>query len=199
MTTSSNFGNVFSVLGASAFLPFLPMLPIHLLIQNLFYDISQIAIPWDNLDKEFLKKPRNWDAKSVGRFMFFVGPTSSIFDYLTFGLMYFVFAAHTPADQALFHSGWFIEGLLSQTLIVHMIRTEKIPFIQSRASLPVLVMTIVIAAAGIAIPFSAFGEAIGLVPLPLTYFPWLVAILLGYALLTQGVKTWYIRKFKEWL
>ncbi|USG63821.1 magnesium-translocating P-type ATPase [Brevibacillus ruminantium] len=199
MTASSNFGNMFSVLGASAFLPFLPMLPIHLLIQNLFYDISQLSIPWDNMDREFLKSPRKWDAQSVGRFMLYIGPISSIFDYATYLLMYFVFAAHTVADQSLFQSGWFIEGLLSQTLIVHMIRTEKIPFVQSRASLPVLLLTGLIMVAGIYIPFSGFGASIGLQPLPLAYFPWLVAILLGYALLTHLIKKWYIRKFNEWL
>lgn len=199
MTASSNFGNVFSVLGASAFLPFLPMLPIHLLIQNLFYDISQLSIPWDRMDKEFLRKPRKWDAKSVGRFMLFIGPISSIFDYATYFLMYYVFAANTSEAQSLFQSGWFIEGLLSQTLIVHMIRTEKIPFFQSRASFPVILLTSLIIMAGIYIPFSAFGASIGLQPLPLSYFPWLVGILLSYCVLTQLVKTWYIRKFNEWL
>ncbi|ERM18873.1 magnesium-translocating P-type ATPase [Brevibacillus laterosporus] len=199
MTASSNFGNVFSVLGSSAFLPFLPMLPIHLLIQNLFYDISQLSIPWDNMDKKFLQTPRKWDAKSVGRFMLFIGPISSIFDYATYFVMYYVFAANTIADQSLFQSGWFIEGLLSQTLIVHMIRTEKIPFIQSRASLPVLLLTSLVMIAGIYIPFSTFGASVGLQPLPLEYFPWLVGILLCYALLTHLIKKWYIRTFNEWL
>ncbi|MED5018040.1 magnesium-translocating P-type ATPase [Paenibacillus chibensis] len=199
MTASSNFGNVFSVLGSSAFLPFLPMLPIHLLIQNLFYDISQLSIPWDHMDSEFLKKPRTWAAKSIGRFMLYIGPISSIFDYATFFLMYFIFSANTPAAQSLFQSGWFIEGLLSQTLIVHMIRTEKIPFIQSRASLPVLLLTSVIIVAGIFIPFSTFGASVGLQPLPLSYFPWLAGILIGYCFLTQMIKKWYIRKFQEWL
>ncbi|WP_442604243.1 magnesium-translocating P-type ATPase [Paenibacillus sp. KN14-4R] len=199
MTASSNFGNVFSVLGSSLFLPFLPMLPIHLLMQNLFYDISQLSIPWDRMDKEFLKQPRKWDAKSVGRFMLFIGPISSIFDYATYFLMYFVFAANTVGSQSLFQSGWFIEGLLSQTLIVHMIRTEKIPFFQSRASMPVIVLTSFIMVAGIFIPFSAFGASVGLEPLPLAYFPWLVVILLGYCFLTQFIKKWYIRKFNEWL
>ncbi|MGZ9584229.1 magnesium-translocating P-type ATPase [Paenibacillus marinisediminis] len=199
MTASSNFGNVFSVMGSSVFLPFLPMMPIHLLIQNLFYDISQLSIPWDRMDKEFLSKPRKWDAKSVGRFMLFIGPISSIFDYATFFLMYYIFAANTVDSQSLFQSGWFIEGLLSQTLIVHMIRTEKIPFIQSRASMPVLLLTSLIIIAGIFIPFSAFGASVGLQPLPLSYFPWLAAILLSYCFLTQAIKKWYIRKFKEWL
>lgn len=195
MTASSNFGNVFSVLIASAFLPFLPMLAIHLLIQNLMYDISQLALPWDKMDKAFLRQPRKWDAKNIGRFMLWMWPTSSIFDIATFWLMWQVFGANSAAHQSLFQSGWFIEGLLSQTLVVHMLRTQKIPFIQSRDALPVMLMTLLIMAAGIAIPFSPLGEAVGLVPLPWQYFPWLVAILLGYCLLAQGVKQLYIRRF----
>ncbi|NSW92199.1 MAG: magnesium-translocating P-type ATPase [Firmicutes bacterium] len=199
MTASSNFGNMFSVLAASAFLPFLPMLPIHILVQNLFYDISQISIPWDNMDEDYLKVPRRWDASNVSKFMIFIGPISSIFDIVTYLVMWFVFKANAPAFQSLFQSGWFIEGLLSQTLIVHMIRTEKVPFIQSRAARPVLLLTGAIIALGIAIPFTPFGRSIGLQPLPLTYFPWLIGILLSYCLLTQSIKTWYIKKFKTWL
>ncbi|WII40125.1 magnesium-translocating P-type ATPase [Paenibacillus thiaminolyticus] len=199
MTASSNFGNMFSVLAASAFLPFLPMLPIHLLLQNLFYDISQLSIPWDKMDKEYLRKPQKWNAKSISRFMVFIGPISSIFDITTYALMWYVFSANSVDQQALFHSGWFIEGLLSQTLIVHMIRTEKIPFVQSTASRPVLLLTSLIMACGVALPFTGMGAAIGLVPLPLSYFPWLVATLLCYCVLTQIVKSWYIRKFGEWL
>lgn len=127
MTASSNFGNVFSVLVASAFISFLPMLAIHLLLQNLMYDISQLSLPWDKMDKEFLAKPRKWDSKNIGRFMVWIGPTSSIFDITTYALMWFVFAANSPEMQSLFQSGWFIEGLLSQTLVVHMLRTQKIP------------------------------------------------------------------------
>jgi len=199
MTASSNFGNVFSVLGASAFLPFLPMLPLHLLVQNLFYDVSQLSIPWDDLDADYLDKPRKWDAGSVGRFMLCIGPISSVFDYATFALMYFVFKANTPAAQSLFQSGWFIEGLLSQTLIVHMIRTERIPFFQSTASRPVLLLTAGIMALGIYVPFSPLGHYIGLQPLPLVYFGWLIGFLLGYCVLTQVVKRWYIRRFGDWL
>jgi Mg2+-importing ATPase len=199
MTASSNFGNMFSVLVASAFLPFLPMLAIHLLIQNLFYDISQLSIPWDRMDKEYLQKPQKWNAKSVSRFMVFIGPISSIFDIATYALMWYVFSANGVDHQSLFQSGWFIEGLLSQTLIVHMIRTEKIPFIQSRASAPVVLLTSIIMGLGIYLPFSGFGASIGLVPLPMSYFPWLVAILLSYCVLTQLVKRWYIRRFNEWL
>ncbi|WP_235364826.1 magnesium-translocating P-type ATPase [Sphingomonas sp. ERG5] len=199
MTASSNFGNVFSVLVASAFLPFLPMLPIHLLIQNLCYDVSQLSLPWDGMDEEYLEKPRKWYAGDIARFMVSIGPISSIFDITTFCLMWFIFSANTVADQSLFQSGWFIEGLLSQTLIVHMIRTRKIPFFQSTAALPVLVLTGIIIAFGIYVPFSPLGAAVGLQPLPWSYFPWLVATLLGYCVLTQLIKTLYIRRFKAWL
>ncbi len=199
MTASSNFGNMFSVLAASAFLPFLPMLSIHLLIQNLLYDISQIAIPFDKMDPEFLRKPRRWDSSDLSKFMVFIGPISSIFDITTYLLMWFVFGCQSEEMQTLFQSGWFIEGLLSQTLIVHMIRTQKIPFIQSRASWPLMVMTFAIMAIGIAIPFTPFGSYIGLMPLPMSYFPWLIATLLCYCVLTQLIKTWYIRKFGKWL
>lgn len=198
MTASSNFGNVFSVLVASAFLPFLPMLAIHLLIQNLLYDISQLSLPWDKLDEEFLQKPRKWDASNIRRFMIWIGPTSSIFDIATYTLMWFVFSANSVDMQSLFHSGWFIEGLLSQTLVVHMLRTQKIPFIQSTAAFPVIVMTLLIMVVGIYIPFSPLGHLIGLVPLPWSYFPWLVGILLSYCFLTQIVKTIYIKRFKQW-
>ncbi|GAA0615309.1 magnesium-translocating P-type ATPase [Paenochrobactrum glaciei] len=198
MTASSNFGNVFSVLVASAFIPFLPMLAIHLLIQNLMYDISQLALPWDKMDKEFLSKPRKWDAKNIGRFMLWIGPTSSIFDITTFALMWYVFAANSPEMQSLFQSGWFIEGLLSQTLVVHMLRTQKIPFIQSTAALPVMLMTTLVMAIGIYIPFSPLGAAVGLVPLPWEYFPWLAGTLICYCLVAQGMKAVYIRRFGQW-
>ncbi|EKY1944700.1 magnesium-translocating P-type ATPase [Cronobacter turicensis] len=198
MTASSNFGNVFSVLVASAFLPFLPMLAIHLLVQNLMYDISQLSLPWDRMDKEFLRQPRKWDAQNIKRFMIWMGPTSSLFDMVTFAVMWFVFAATTPAAQSLFQSGWFVEGLLSQTLVVHMLRTRKIPFIQSRAALPVLVTTGIVMVTGIAIPFSPLGHMIGLVPLPWAYFPWLAGILFAYCVVVQGMKRLYIRKFGQW-
>ncbi|MEE3662192.1 magnesium-translocating P-type ATPase [Brenneria sp. g21c3] len=198
MTASSNFGNVFSVLVASAFIPFLPMLAIHLLIQNLMYDISQLSLPWDKMDKEFLRKPRKWDAKNIGRFMLWIGPTSSIFDITTYALMWFVFAANSVEHQALFQSGWFIEGLLSQTLVVHMLRTRKIPFIQSTAALPVMLMTGLIMALGIYIPFSPLGALVGLQPLPWQYFPWLAATLIGYCTVAQLVKRAYIRRFGQW-
>lgn len=199
MTASSNFGNMFSVLAASAFLPFLPMLSIHLLVQNLLYDISQTTIPFDCMDEDYLRKPRRWDASDLSRFMIFIGPISSIFDITTYLLMWYVFNCSSPVAQSLFQSGWFVEGLLSQTLIVHMIRTKKIPFIQSRASWPVMSMTLAIMAVGIIIPFTKFGSYIGLTPLPLSYFPWLAVTLIAYYVLTQLIKEWYIKKFKRWL
>ncbi|MBC3420910.1 magnesium-translocating P-type ATPase [Pseudomonas sp. RW3S2] len=198
MTASSNFGNVFSVLVASAFIPFLPMLAIHLLLQNLMYDFSQLSLPWDRMDKEFLSEPRKWDARNIGRFMLWIGPTSSIFDITTFALMWYVFAANSVEMQALFQSGWFIEGLLSQTLVVHMLRTRKVPFFQSTAALPVILATGLVMALGIYIPFSPVGAMVGLVPLPWEYFPWLVATLLGYCVVAQTMKTLYIRRFGQW-
>ncbi|HKE11992.1 MAG TPA: magnesium-translocating P-type ATPase [Myxococcota bacterium] len=199
MTASSNFGNVFSVLIASAFLPFLPMLPIQLLIQNLLYDFSQLSLPWDRMDREFLEQPRKWEPSGIARFMVFVGPVSSVFDVLTFLVLWWALGANSPERQALFQSGWFVEGLLSQTLIVHMIRTQRIPFLQSVAAPPVLLLTGLIMALGIWLPFSSIAGASGLVRLPGAYFLWLGGILLSYFLLTQGVKTWYIRRFRSWL
>lgn len=199
MTASSNFGNVFSVLVASAFLPFLPMLPIQLLVQNLLYSISQVSIPWDNMDEEYLQEPQQWNADEIGKFMVYIGPISSIFDIATFWLMWSVFKANTVELAPLFQSGWFVVGLLTQTLIVHMIRTRKLPFIQSRASRPVMLMTGGIMALGLIIPFTGFGTYIGLVPLPGKYFVWLLAILLSYSLLTEAVKRIYIKKFNSWI
>lgn len=199
MTASSNFGNMFSVMVASAFLPFLPMMPIHLLIQNLLYDISQTAIPFDRMDPEYLRSPRVWDASDLSRFMIFIGPVSSIFDIITYLVLWYVFGCNSVEHQMLFQTGWFVEGLLSQTLIVHMIRTRKIPFIQSRATWPVRGLTLLIILIGICLPFTHFGTSVGLVPLPLSYFPWLVGILIAYCTLTQCIKTWYMRKFVRWL
>ena len=199
MTASSNFGNMFSMLGASALLPFLPMLPIQILINNLLYDISQTSIPWDSMDKDFLETPKKWDAGGITRFMIFIGPISSIFDYATFALLWFVFKANSPDHQSFFQTGWFIESLLSQTLIVHMIRTRKIPFLQSWATAPVLALTTLIMAIGIFIPFSPFAAILKMQPMPWVFFPWLIAILFAYCLLTQLVKTWFIKRFNQWL
>ncbi|MCO7613897.1 magnesium-translocating P-type ATPase [Pseudomonas chlororaphis] len=195
MTASSNFGNVFSVLVASAFIPFLPMLPMHLLVQNLLYDISQIAIPFDNVDEDMLKQPQRWQPADVGRFMVFFGPISSIFDITTFALMWYVFDANTPDHQTLFQSGWFVVGLLTQTLIVHMIRTPKIPFLQSRAAMPLMVMTGIIMAVGIFLPMGPLAHYFKLQALPSLYFVFLPLILLAYMALTQAVKGYYVRRF----
>ncbi|WP_447649054.1 magnesium-translocating P-type ATPase [Pseudomonas abietaniphila] len=195
MTASSNFGNVFSVLVASAFIPFLPMLPMHLLVQNLLYDVSQIAIPFDNVDEELLTKPQRWQPADVGRFMMFFGPISSIFDITTFAVMWYVFGANTPEHQTLFQSGWFVVGLLTQTLIVHMIRTPKIPFLQSRAAMPLMVMTGVIMAVGIFLPMGPLAHYFKLQALPPLYFVILPVILLAYVGLTQAVKGFYVRRF----
>ncbi len=199
MTASSNFGNMFSVLTASALLPFLPMMPIHLLVQNLLYDISQTTIPFDRMDPEYLRKPRIWDSSDISRFMLWIGPISSIFDIAVYIFMWWYFECHSPEMASLFQSGWFIEGLLSQTLIVHMIRTRKIPFIQSTASWPVLLMTGAIIIIGMCVPFTPFGHKIGLVDLPPIYFAWLWGTLLAYCILTQILKKFYIRAFRRWL
>lgn len=199
MTASSNFGNVLSVLVASIFLPFLPMLPIQLLIQNLLYDISQVSIPWDDVDEDYLKEPRKWDAAGLARFMVCIGPISSIFDITTYVVMWHVFSANTVEHQSLFQSGWFVVGLLTQTLIVHMIRTQHIPFVQSRAAMPVILLTAIIMAIGIYLPFSLLGAHVGLEPLPPSYFAWLAGILLSYCVLVQLMKRFYIRRFGQWL
>ncbi|MCC7499862.1 MAG: magnesium-translocating P-type ATPase [Bryobacterales bacterium] len=195
MGTSSNFGNMFSVLGASAWLPFLPMQPVQLLVQNLLYDFSQTGIPFDRIDHEYLRKPRRWDVGAIGRFMLFFGPVSSIFDYLTFCLMWFFFGARSVDTQALFQSGWFVEGLLSQTLIVHIIRTRRVPFLESRASAPLIALTVAVMLGGLLLPFTTLGKALDLAPLPLSYFPFLAVILAGYCVLGQVVKGWYARRY----
>ena len=195
MTASSNFGNVFSVLVASAFIPFLPMLPMHLLVQNLLYDISQIAVPFDNVDDQLLIKPQRWQPSEVGRFMLFFGPISSMFDIITFAIMWYVFGANTPEHQTLFQSGWFVVGLLTQTLVVHMIRTPKIPFLQSRAAMPLMVMTGLIMAVGIFLPMGPLAHYFKLQALPPLYFLILPLILLGYVAVTQAMKGFYVRRF----
>ncbi|WP_287865204.1 magnesium-translocating P-type ATPase [Achromobacter sp.] len=205
MTASSNFGNVFSVLVASAWLPWEPMLSLQLLIQNLVYDISQLTLPWDRMDDEFLKKPRKWEAGNIQRFMLWLGPTSSVFDITTYFLMWTVFGAGAAyalhggdGGQTIMNSGWFIEGLVSQTFVVHMLRTRKIPFLQSTASLPVLLSTTAAIALACWLPFSPIAESIGFVALPPIYFGWLALTILGYIALTQQVKTFYIRRYGRW-
>ena len=195
MTASSNFGNVFSVLVASAVLPFLPMLPMQLLVLNLLYDISQIVIPFDNVDEEMLSRPQRWQPGDIGRFMLFFGPLSSVFDIVTFAMMWFLFGAKTPEQQTLFQSGWFVVSLLTQTLIVHMIRTPRLPFVQSRAATSLLVMTGVIMTIGLFLPEGPLAEHFKLQPLPWLYFVLLPFILLGYVALTQTVKGFYRRRW----
>ncbi len=222
MTASSNFGNMFSVLAASALLPFLPMASIHLIFLNLIYDLSCTAIPWDNVDEEFIAVPRKWDASSVGNFMIWIGPTSSIFDFTTYIFMYFVFcpmfvshgvlfndlANHFAGAElaqlqfaytAMFQAGWFVESMWSQTLVIHMIRTPKLPFIQSRASAPLTLLT----CSGIAlltiIPFTAFGRMLGFVALPVSYFAYLIPCILLYMALATSLKKAYVRHYGELL
>ena len=222
MTASSNFGNMFSVLAASALLPFLPMMSVHLIFLNLIYDLSCTAIPWDNVDEEFIAKPRKWDASSVGNFMLWIGPTSSIFDFTTYIFMYFVFcplfvsggvlfndlAAHysgaeLAAVQAqyigMFQAGWFVESMWSQTLVIHMIRTPKIPFIQSHASAPVTLLTMTGIAVLTVIPFTPFGTAMGFVALPAAYFAYLLPCILLYMVLATSLKKAYVRHYGELL
>jgi Mg2+-importing ATPase len=201
MGASSNFGNMFSVLGASIFVPFLPMSPVQILANNLLYDMSQTAIPTDTVDAERIQKPRVWDIRELTRFILFVGPCSSIFDYSTFLLMLYVFRCWnvaTPAaathSQSLFQTGWFVESLLTQTLIIHVIRTNKVPFLQSRASSFLTGTTLAVMAIGVAIPFSPVGSYLGFSPLPPLYWPFLVLTLASYVLLTQGAKMLLLRR-----
>jgi len=193
MGASSNFGNMFSVLGGSILLPFLPMAPLQVLTNNLLYDLSQTAIPTDNVDPEYLEAPRRWEIGNISRFMICIGPVSSIFDYATYFTMLYVF--HAWHDAPLFQTGWFVESLLTQTLIIHVIRTARIPFIQSRASTPLLLMSALVCAIGIALPFTPLGATLGFKPLPPLYWPIVAAFLVGYAVLTHTVKTWFIRRW----
>jgi Mg2+-importing ATPase len=195
MTASSNFGNVFSVLVASIFLPFLPMLPLQLLVQNLLYDISQIVIPFDNVDEQQLRRPQSWQPDDIRRFMLFFGPLSSVFDIITFGAMWYWFGADTPERQTLFQSGWFVVGLLTQTLVVHMIRTPKVPFLQSRASWPLLLMTACVMGIGVFLPMGPLAGYFKLQALPPMYFVFLLMVLLGYAGLVQAMKKLYVRRY----
>ncbi len=197
MGASSNFGNMFSVLGASAFLPFLPMAPIQVLTNNLLYDFSQGPIPTDTVGPEQTAQPRPWHIGDIKKFVLFIGPISSIFDYTTFFVMLHVFGCWDPARASFFQTGWFVESLITQTLIVHVIRTNKIPFIQSRASWQLTLTTVVIMAVAAWLPYSPLAPALGFTTLPLLYWPILLATLLCYVVLTQAVKMWLIRK--TWL
>jgi Mg2+-importing ATPase len=195
MGASSNFGNMFSVLGASIFLPFLPMEGIQVLTNNLLYDFSQVPIPTDEVDPEQIAKPRPWSIREITRFILFIGPCSSIFDYTTFFMMLYLFGCWT--NKQLFQTGWFVESLVTQTLIIHIIRTNKIPFIQSHASWPLLLTGIAIIAFGVWLPYSPVADSLDFVPLPVLYWPLLTATMLCYVLLTQAVKMWLLHK--KWI
>ncbi|MDR1721952.1 MAG: HAD-IC family P-type ATPase, partial [Methanobrevibacter sp.] len=207
MTASSNFGNMLSVLIASIFLPFLPMLPLQILMLNLIYDISCVSLPWDRVDKEYLKKPRKWDASSIGNFMLCFGPVSSIFDITTYLIMFFIICpavlggnygavgVSSIAFMALFNTGWFVESLWSQTLVIHLLRTPKLPFIESRPSLIVILVTCLGIAVGTILAFTAVGRALGMSSLPWFYFPWLIATMIGYIILATVIKE-IVKKYK---
>jgi len=197
MGASSNFGNMFSVLGASAFLPFLPMAPIQVLTNNLLYDFSQVPIPADAVDAEQVARPRPWNLGEIKRFILFIGPISSIFDYTTFFVMLLVFRCWDPSRASLFQTGWFVESLMTQTLIIHVIRTNKIPFLQSRASWAMTVTTLSVMALGAWLPYSPLASALGLTHLPRLYWPILLFTLLGYMGLTQIIKVWLLHK--QWI
>jgi len=191
MGSSSNFGNMFSMTGGSLFLPFLPMQPIQILLNNFLYDLSQLAIPTDNIDKDYLLKPRPWNVTSIKRFMVIIGPISSIFDFLTYGVMLFIFHARAP----LFQTGWFIESLCTQTLVIHVIRTGKVPFLESRPSRFLILTSILIVSIGIIITLSPVAKFFGFVAPPPSYFAILFLIIITYLFMVQGVKTWFVRKF----
>lgn len=195
MAASSNFGNMFSVVGASAFLPFLPMLPIQVLTNNLLYDFSQTTIPTDEVDAQWLSKPRRWEIGKILRFILVIGPISSLFDYATFFVMLHVF--NWWQSPALFHTGWFVESLCTQTLIIHVIRTNKIPFLQSRASWPLIFTSLAIVAVGVWLTVSPLADTLGFVPLPASYWLYLGMILISYAILTQLAKTWFMRRYGD--
>lgn len=202
MATSSNFGNMLSILVACAFLPFLPMLPIQILILNLFYDVSQTVIPWDNMDEEYLKKQKKWDIKSIKRFMLWLGPVSSIFDLSMFFILYFIFNcndANSPEKVAMFQTGWFVLSLITQTIIIHFVRTERIPFIQSIASKPVLLMSGVLVFIALIIPYTWLGEYLKMTPMPLSYFVWLFLLLFLYISAISLIKKIYKKKYNNWL
>jgi Mg2+-importing ATPase len=193
MGASSNFGNMFSVIGASIMLPFLPMAPIQVLTNNLLYDLSQTAIPTDNVDEDYLRTPRRWDISNIMNFMLFIGPISSIFDYVTYFTMIYVFGAWE--NPALFQTGWFVESVLTQTLIIHIIRTARIPFLQSLASPALIATSLVICLVSIALPFTWIGSSLGFVPLPQLYWPVVFAIVACYAVLTHFTKVWFVRRW----
>jgi magnesium-translocating P-type ATPase len=199
MAASGNFGNMISVIVASIFLPFLPMLPVQILTQNLLCDFSQMGIPFDSVDKEYLMKPRKWETKSIRSFMAFMGPLSSVFDILCFIIMWKLIGANTGELAPLFQCGWFVFGTVSQVLVIHMIRTVKVPFTQSRAAKPLLISTLIVAVVALAIAFSSMAIGLDMAALPIGFIPWLVLLLAGYCLSTQFLKVVYVRRFGEWI
>jgi Mg2+-importing ATPase len=199
MAASGNFGNMISVIAASIFLPFLPMLPLQILAQNMLCDFSQMGIPFDKVDNEYLAKPRKWETRSIKTFLGFMGPLSSIFDILCFLVMWFIIGANSNELAPLFQAGWFVFGTVSQVLVIHMIRTGKIPFVQSIAATPLLISTLVIAIVAIVIGFSVLANGLSMTALPISVVPWLIVLLLGYCLSTQLLKTFYIKRYGEWL
>jgi Mg2+-importing ATPase len=198
MAASGNFGNMFSVVVASFALPFLPMLPVQILTQNLLCDFSQLGMPFDQVDEDYLKAPRRWDTKSISTFTWIMGSLSSIFDILTFLTLWFVIGADTVAMAPVFQAGWFVFGTLSQVMVIHMIRTARIPFLQSRAAMPLLVSTVIASLVVLAVGFTGIGIALDMAALPLAFAPWLIVILFAYCLATQAIKVVYIRRFGEW-
>lgn len=199
MAASGNFGNMFSVIVASIFLPFLPMMPVQILAQNLLCDFSQLGIPFDNVDKEYVKLPRKWETKSIKQFMFTLGPLSSLFDILCFAIMWWIMGANTQALSPMFQCGWFIFGTISQITIIYMIRTAKLPFVQSSPSKPLILSTMIVAVIAIVIGFTNLASGMDMMKLPLQFIPWLVLILLGYCITTQLVKSFYVKYFGDWL
>ena len=197
MGASSNFGNMFSVLGASAFLPFIPMAPIQVLTNNLLYDFSQVPIPIDAVDEEQVARPRPWNIAEITRFILYIGPVSSIFDYTTFFVMLWVFNCWDPVHASLFQTGWFVESLMTHTLIIHVIRTNKIPFLQSRARGSLTITTLSIMAFGMWLPYSPVASALGFTHLPGLYWPILLLTLIAYVGLTQITKVWLLRR--QWI
>lgn len=199
MAASGNFGNMISVLLSSIFLPFLPMLPIQILTHNLLCDFSQLGIPFDKVDKEYKLKPRRWETKSIKTFMAYMGPVSSIFDLLCFAILWWVIGANSPESAPLFQCGWFLFGTVSQVLVIHMIRTAKIPFIQSLASRPLLISTILVTLIALVVSFTDFATGLDMQKLPLSFLPWLAALLAGYFILVQIIKKFYIRRYGDWM
>ena len=199
MAASGNFGNMISVMVASLFLPFLPMMPVHILTQNLLCDFSQVGIPFDDVDAEYLHAPRRWETKGIQRFMLLLGPLSSVFDILCFAVLWWALKANNAELAPLFQAGWFIFGTLSQILIVHMIRTGKVPFLQSRASVQLVLSSVVVGLIAVLLVFSTVARGFDLAALPLAYAPWLVLLLVGYCVAVQLFKVVYVRIYKEWL